>query len=200
MDRKAVTKQKILDSALLVFAKDGYELASTNEIAKKAGVSKGVIFKHYKSKSGLYYELFLSELNRMTNEFEKLMLDVFSDPMEKFSQMILWKIDYANRHADATKLLSEAVSKPPNEIALVIQSHIAQLQVFSIQRFFSEIPMDSFREGYERSDVLRNIQIAATGLQAVYVTNHPDFLFSEEARKQCMDFMRIVIRGMEKSQ
>lgn len=60
--------------------------------------------------------------------------------------------------------------------------------------------MDSFREEYSRSDVLRIISIAANGLQAAYVLGHPDFPFSAEARKECMDYMRIVYRGMEKSQ
>ena len=46
-------KEKILRSALELFANEGVNATSTNKIAKKAGVSEGLIFKHFNSKKGL---------------------------------------------------------------------------------------------------------------------------------------------------
>lgn len=46
-------KEQILISALELFANEGYKAVSTSKIAKAAGVSEGLIFRHYKSKQGL---------------------------------------------------------------------------------------------------------------------------------------------------
>ena len=46
-------KENILSAALELFAGDGYNATSTSRIAKKAGVSEGLIFRHFGSKKGL---------------------------------------------------------------------------------------------------------------------------------------------------
>jgi AcrR family transcriptional regulator len=53
-DQHLTEKQKgILAAATELFAEKGYAATSTSEIAKKAGVAEGTIFRHYKSKKDL---------------------------------------------------------------------------------------------------------------------------------------------------
>jgi len=44
---------KILETSLKLFAEKGFDATSTNKIAKEAGVSEGLIFRHFESKEGL---------------------------------------------------------------------------------------------------------------------------------------------------
>ncbi len=46
-------KEKILQAALELFATEGYNATATSKIAKKAGVSEGLIFRHFNNKKGL---------------------------------------------------------------------------------------------------------------------------------------------------
>src|SRR5688572_17005274 len=46
-------QQKILAAAIDIFSEKGFAASSTNEIAKKAGVAEGTIFRHYKTKKEL---------------------------------------------------------------------------------------------------------------------------------------------------
>lgn len=46
-------QEKILFTALELFAVEGFSATSTSKIAKKAGVSEGLIFKHYGNKKNL---------------------------------------------------------------------------------------------------------------------------------------------------
>lgn len=46
-------REAILQSALPLFARAGYDATSTNRIAREAGVSEGLIFRHFGSKEGL---------------------------------------------------------------------------------------------------------------------------------------------------
>ena len=46
-------KKKIIDVALEMFSENGYKSTATNQIAKEAKVSEGLIFRHFKNKEGL---------------------------------------------------------------------------------------------------------------------------------------------------
>jgi len=51
---KLTDKQKlILQSAIEIFSQKGFAATSTSEIAKRAGVAEGTIFKHYNTKKDL---------------------------------------------------------------------------------------------------------------------------------------------------
>jgi AcrR family transcriptional regulator len=55
-DQKS-TRAKLLKAALDVFAKDGYDAATTRNIAKKAGVNESLIHRYFESKLGLFMAL-----------------------------------------------------------------------------------------------------------------------------------------------
>ena len=48
------TKEKILMTALRLFARDGYEAVSVSTIAGELGMTKGALYKHYKNKRDIF--------------------------------------------------------------------------------------------------------------------------------------------------
>lgn len=50
----ATTKEKILTTALQLFAKDGYEAVSVSMIAGALGMTKGALYKHYENKRDIF--------------------------------------------------------------------------------------------------------------------------------------------------
>ena len=50
-------RTKIAEAALWLFVERGYHATSTRLIAKEAGVSEGLIFRHYTNKERLLEEL-----------------------------------------------------------------------------------------------------------------------------------------------
>ena len=48
-----VKQARILEVATVLFATDGYDATPTSKIASEAGVSEGLIFRHFKNKQGL---------------------------------------------------------------------------------------------------------------------------------------------------
>ena len=55
--RSIEKKQRIKDAAINLMSEKGYHSASSNEIAKEAGVSIGTFYSYYKDKKDLYKEL-----------------------------------------------------------------------------------------------------------------------------------------------
>ncbi len=53
-DLKKEKQDRMINAALKVFAENGYGHASTDEIVREAGISKGLLFHYFISKLGLY--------------------------------------------------------------------------------------------------------------------------------------------------
>lgn len=78
-------QDKIIRSALKTFAKYGYRHASTDEIVAGAGVSKGLLFRYFESKIGLY--LFLCDYSA-----RYLLLQLrttIKDPSSQFYELMI---------------------------------------------------------------------------------------------------------------
>jgi AcrR family transcriptional regulator len=52
--RKEDRPQEITEAALLAFAEKGYEATRVDEVAKRAGVSKGLLYLYFKTKEDLF--------------------------------------------------------------------------------------------------------------------------------------------------
>lgn len=48
------TRERILMTALRLFAKDGYEAVSVSQIAGELGMTKGALYKHFKNKRDIF--------------------------------------------------------------------------------------------------------------------------------------------------
>ena len=50
-------RERILETALFLFRKQGYEATSTREIGEKTGTSKANVYHHFRTKDGLLHAL-----------------------------------------------------------------------------------------------------------------------------------------------
>ena len=75
--RTAATKVKILDAAQTLFAEQGFEKTQLDEVAARAGYTRGAIYAHYASKEDLFLELM--EL-RVHAKFEAICKKIEEEP------------------------------------------------------------------------------------------------------------------------
>ncbi|WP_368491036.1 TetR/AcrR family transcriptional regulator [Clostridium sp. BJN0013] len=78
-DHKIITmeeekRERVIAAAFREFNK-GYHLANLDEIAKKAGISKGLIFHYFGSKRGLFLFLIKYSLDIIIMEYRKVILE-----------------------------------------------------------------------------------------------------------------------------
>lgn len=80
-------KQKqILKAAMKLFAEHGYDGVSTYALANEAGVSQGLIFRHFGSKNGLLEALMKWGGSRAKKVFDKI--DEEKDPRKRLASII----------------------------------------------------------------------------------------------------------------
>ena len=64
-------QQNIINAGLEVFSKNEYKKASTDEMAAKAGISKGLLFHYFKNKKTFYFFLFEYAINLLEDLLQK---------------------------------------------------------------------------------------------------------------------------------
>jgi len=64
-------QKQIINGALKVFSASNYRQASTIDIAREAGISKGLLFHYFKNKKELYLYLYEYCANLAVDELEK---------------------------------------------------------------------------------------------------------------------------------
>ncbi|WP_430790296.1 TetR/AcrR family transcriptional regulator [Virgibacillus flavescens] len=83
-------QEKIIEAAIELIAEKGYHNTSTSEIAKKAGVAEGTIFRHYRTKKDLLVAIVSPVIMKSTVPImaEKFVNQVFQQPHTSFEELL----------------------------------------------------------------------------------------------------------------
>ncbi len=61
---EAGTRQRIVAAAVSLFAEQGFDATSVNQVVARAGVAKGALYHHFESKDDLLYEVYRELVDR----------------------------------------------------------------------------------------------------------------------------------------
>lgn len=101
---------RILKAALVEFAKQGYENASTNQIVKDAGIGKGMLFYYFNSKQELYEDLVGYSLSVIQTNYIDLIKDDRSDIIEWMHEVARLKMNYFLQYPEVNNFLSRLLT------------------------------------------------------------------------------------------
>jgi len=123
-------QEKILNVALKLFAEHGFHATSTNKIAKVAGVSEGLIFRHFEDKPRLLkavLQLGHEKVQQLYNQFltqndpKKVILSIIELPFKvDKDQFHFWKLIYALKWQ--AEVYDNSISEPLRK-ALIAAFH-----------------------------------------------------------------------------
>lgn len=116
MAKSEQTRQMLYQTALKLFASDGFEATTMRQIAKKAGVAPGAIYYYFESKESLvqhYYE-------QLHIEHEKSLVDFFEKEKklsERLHRVVTAKIEMALPHKDMALALYRVAANPQSSLS-----------------------------------------------------------------------------------
>ncbi|RLD63616.1 MAG: hypothetical protein DRJ01_03340 [Bacteroidetes bacterium] len=103
--------EEILNSALEVFAENGYLSSSISKVAQHAGISKGLIYNYFKSKDELVVKIIVKGLNSL---IEDLKFDDFAIISEEQFELFVHKsFSSMNSNLNFWKLYYNLIMQPP---------------------------------------------------------------------------------------
>lgn len=100
------TRQQILDAATEEFATKGLEGARTNEIARRANVSKRMLYHYFLSKDGLFQAVLEQTYADIRGAEEELELTSL-DPIEAMAELVAFSFDWFVDHPEFISILNE---------------------------------------------------------------------------------------------
>ena len=179
------TKEKILDAALTLFAENGYDGTTVEQIANIVGIKAPSLYKHYKSKEDIlnalidsaeerYEVMFGSEKNigkvpESREEFIKVTMERISftmrDPIIRKTRMLLVQEQFRNER------ISEATTRH---------------QLDGIQRMFAKIIKGMMDEGIVVKDDPRMLAVELTAPAVLQIARSDR---QPQCEKECMEYI-----------
>ena len=129
---KEERREQILESALAVFIENGYNGATTMDIANRADISEVTLFRYFDSKKQIFMEAIEPIL--ITSLKKSLELSKDLEPMEKLEYILKNRIKFISEHHEVIKLiLMESQINPEiadfdfiNQITSLLKSSIIE--------------------------------------------------------------------------
>lgn len=108
LGKSARTRARLMDAAVKLFARDGFEAVSVNEIAKVADVANGTFYTHFKDKDEIAAAVAFGIAERVALRLAEAMVDV-DDAIERVCLGTRQFIELACSHPDWGRALARAV-------------------------------------------------------------------------------------------
>ena len=114
-----IKKQLIMEKALELFAKQGFEATSVQQITEHCGISKGAFYLSFKSKDELILALidhfmiqFISDIDYIVNKSQMMMKNFYMN-------FIIQRFNSFQKHSDFAKVLMKEQMQSFNEEFIV---------------------------------------------------------------------------------
>jgi AcrR family transcriptional regulator len=142
LGKSARTRGRLMDAAAEVFARDGFQAASVNEIARQADLSNGAFYVYFKDKDEIAGAVALAIAQAVAGRLDELMTDV-DDAVERASLATRRFIDLASSRPDWGWALFHAMWRFDDLNGGVVAYLKADLERGAAQGHFT-IPIDDF--------------------------------------------------------
>ncbi|WP_439882061.1 TetR/AcrR family transcriptional regulator [Pontibacter sp. MBLB2868] len=153
-------KEIILETALNLFADRGYEATPTSLIAREAGVSEGLIFKHYQNKVNLLEEVVKAGYRRITDKSKGLVTE--NDPARLIENVLDMPLKLVEDERNFWRMQFRLVDE---EIA---QKHHNRYTHSVMQKLVEAFTKLGYKEPVLESEVL---MLMVEGLWRLFLTN-----------------------------
>ena len=176
---REVRQHQILDAALHVFAEESYQGASMSAVAKRAKVSKGLIYNYFKSKEEILVSL-------VVDVFDEVMIQLdlnLDKPLDKygFIKVIEKSVDEVVKNPQRWKLYM-SLSFQPDVTPILMEQMMPKIQPFmiAVNNYF-------MGKGYEDPmTMMRYYSAVLDGVQ-MHILMDPENFPIEKVKKLMID-------------
>lgn len=125
-------QMSILQAAIDTFSEKGFSAAATSEIAQKAGVAEGTIFRYYKTKKDLLLAIVVPTMSRMIAPFVMRnfsgVLDVPFESYDAFLKAFMVnRLDFARKNLKIIRILIQEIPFQPALKEQLVENILSQV-------------------------------------------------------------------------
>lgn len=158
-------RDRILNAAMKEFAR-GYKYASTDDIVRQAGISKGLLFHYFSTKKNLFLFLHDYALELVLSDFFNLINLEERDILERWRQIVLLKVDLVHKYPAIFAFISAVYLKENEDVADDISRRKEAFSKDIYAKIFSGIDTSLFREDIDPNKAVDVIVFTMEGYAA----------------------------------
>ena len=160
----------IRNSAMIEFGEGSFKKTSADAIAKRAGVSKALLFHYFKDKRELYFYLFQYAIDQCMEIFNKHMLkaDYFGE-RDFFRTLEIGqkvKMDMVRRHPGLFRFVMRAYYEGDNILTPRLRKKLDDVLRDTTESFLARMDLFKFKDGVDPKVLTRLLTLAAEGMLA----------------------------------
>jgi len=194
---RAEKQEHIIKAALLVFGRQGYRKASMSDIAREAGITKGLITYYFGSKKNLY--LYLLEFAQTSYEKavkERLMLDV-TDFFERLKILTDVQVTALRKYPATITFFNSVFYETDPEVLQNIKQFSAAGYASYNELLFEGAEFSKLKPGFDSRLISKFFVWAHNGFIAeIYTTSSADKV--EEITAEFYQSLEMVSRTFQK--
>jgi TetR/AcrR family transcriptional regulator len=168
-------KKLIIDACLDEFARNGYDKASTNNIVREAGISKGILFHYFGNKKNLY--LYILDyctdyyIDYLRGNIKEISIDFF----ERILHLTELRLDISAMYPQAYQIFANAYLDIPADLRDEIDLKYHKLLELNNTLVLKNVDMTKFKEDIDTEKAIELIFMTFNGLIDKYVQLYKHF-------------------------
>jgi AcrR family transcriptional regulator len=103
---KLATRERVLEAALGVFSEKGFHVATMDEVAERAGVGKGTLYRYFANKETLFNELVRQRLEELETK-ARTILDGEDDVLTMITKYVQVYFEFFDRNQRLYRLITQ---------------------------------------------------------------------------------------------
>ncbi|WP_456274641.1 TetR/AcrR family transcriptional regulator [Bacillus sp. AK031] len=195
-------QDRILNAALNEFAQKGFNSASTNQIVKEAGISKGALFHYFNNKKDLYLSLYdhfvQMVIDRMKADINWEEKDIF----ERHREMSKVKMKLFHQYPAVFHFMSAIFLEDDPEILQELEKRKAAFLANNYKEMIDDIDKSKFRKGVDiekaKNIITWSMEGFSNSMQAKYRGLGFEHLNIDEIMKEMDDYLDVLKQSFYK--
>jgi AcrR family transcriptional regulator len=184
-----------MKSAVAEFAAHGYTGASMNAVSSGGGISKGIIYHYFNSKSELYLSCVSYCINDMASSINEKMSDESGDTADSYFDA---RIDFLGSNPEEAKIFCEAVLDPPEGLSGEIKKLRKPLDDLNIKIFDKITAAHEIRHDLDRDEAVNVFRMLQDSINRSF-REDGGALTKERIKaheKECRDAVSVFLYGI----
>lgn len=166
-DLKKEKQDRMINAALKAFAVNGYKRASTDDIVKDAGISKGLLFHYFDTKLGLYEFVYDYSVRYLIMEMSAAISQKETDFYALYEAKEMCKIQALKNYPYMQQMINRSMTENDTEAVTVIMEKRDSYRL-KISEIMQQADMSRFSENVDTLKLRKIIDFTIEGLMSEY--------------------------------
>ncbi len=179
-DLKSEKQDKMINASLHLFADNGYKHASTDDIVREAGISKGLLFHYFINKQGLYSFLIDYSVRYLLYEYDRTVGEE-TDYFAFFDKLESAKLNVLRNYPYMYKFIDRSISETDPDIRAISNDELKRYYL-AVEGYKNKLTTPNLRSAITMSQLETLIKHTVNGLTGEQLKSgrpNPDALNAE---------------------